>query len=91
MGLPLAPNEEEKHSSYMPDNFFKQERQTMLSKNSLQILTYNEFMLSKELVPLNFLPVSHYHLFETPLKDKDQLKRVVLFSDNPSDEQIYSA
>jgi hypothetical protein len=46
-------------------------------------------MLAKELVQLNYLQISNYNLFETPLRDKDQLKRVILFSDNPLEEQIY--
>lgn len=37
-------------------------------------------------MPLNHTPLSKVELYEAPLEDKDQLKRVVLFSDVPTDE-----
>ena len=39
----------------------------------------------KQAVPLNHTPLSEFELFEAPLEDKDQLKRVILFSDIPTD------
>jgi hypothetical protein len=38
---------------------------------------------------LNFIPFSKFNLFESPLKDKDLLKRVILFSDSPLEDPIY--
>ena len=37
-------------------------------------------------MPLLHTPLSEFELFEAPLDDKDQLKRVILFSDVPTDE-----
>jgi hypothetical protein len=63
----------------------------MISKNSIQINNYNDFIFSDDLVSLNHINVAQFNLFETPLKDKDYTKRVVLFSDNPLEEQIYKS
>ena len=35
---------------------------------------------------MNHTPLSEFELYEAPLDDKDQLKRVILFSDVPTDE-----
>jgi len=35
---------------------------------------------------LNHTPLSKFDLFPAPLQDKDQLKRVILFSDEPTEE-----
>lgn len=37
-------------------------------------------------MPLNHTPLSSFDLFPAPLNDKDQLKRVILFSDVPTEE-----
>ena len=43
-------------------------------------------MDEQQAVPLNHTPLSKVELYEAPLEDKDQLKRVVLFSDTPTDD-----
>jgi hypothetical protein len=47
---------------------------------------YQSIRKKDSLLPLNQLNTSRFNLFETPLNDKDHVKRVVLFSDNPLDE-----
>ena len=37
-------------------------------------------------MPLNHTPLSNIELYDAPLNDKDQLKRVVLFSDTPNED-----
>ena len=37
-------------------------------------------------MPLNHTPFSKFDIFPAPLQDKDQLKRVILFSDVPTEE-----
>jgi len=48
---------------------------------------FQQLLNEQQAVPLNHTPLSEFELFEAPLKDKDQLKRVILFSDVPTDEQ----
>jgi len=35
--------------------------------------------------------LSEFEIFEAPLEDKDQLKRVILFSDVPTDESAVTS
>jgi hypothetical protein len=42
-------------------------------------------------VPLNHTPLSKFDIFPAPLLDKDQLKRVILFSDVPTEESQVSS
>ena len=42
-------------------------------------------------MPLNHTPLSKFDLFPAPLQDKDQLKRVILFSDVPTEENQASS
>jgi len=37
-------------------------------------------------VPLNHTPLANFDFFPAPLSDKDQLKRIILFSDMPTEE-----
>ena len=66
------------------------ERNTMISKLSIQQADYAEITGKLGVLELNPLPISHFNLFETPLSDKDQVKRVILFSDSPIDDQTYN-
>ena len=50
------------------------------------MMNYLDFIEEQQSVPLINAELGSFRLFETPLKDKDQLKRVVLFSDNPTEE-----
>lgn len=54
------------------------------------MVNYLDFIEEQQSVPLNHTLVTKSHLFDTPLKDKEELKRVILFSDNPLEEQVYS-
>ena len=66
------------------------ERNTMISKVSIQQADYAEITGKFGALELNPLPISHFNLFETPLSDKDHVKRVILFSDSPIDDQTYN-
>lgn len=41
-------------------------------------------------MPLNHTHLSKFDIFEAPLTDKDELKRVILFSDVPTDDSTNS-
>ena len=62
------------------------DRQTIFSKTSIQMVDYLDFIEQQKSVPLNHTQLSNFSLFEAPLVDKEDLKRVVLFSDNPLEE-----
>ena len=68
------------------ESYLKVERNTIMSKNTIQMADYQSIRKKDSLLPLNQLNTSRFNLFETPLNDKDHVKRVVLFSDNPLDE-----
>eukprot|EP00347_Sterkiella_histriomuscorum_P015009 403358661 len=67
----------------------KYEKQTMISKNSIQYINYHDFLAQNDVLNLNYLPVAKPNLFETPLMDKNQLKRVILFSESPVEDLLY--
>ena len=60
--------------------------QTMISKTSIQMGNYLEQIESNQWIKLIHTELSNLQLYDAPLKDQGQLKRVVLFSDNPQDE-----
>lgn len=60
--------------------------QSMMSKTSIQMLQYQELLDSQQAVPLVHTELSSTELYDAPLQDKQQLKRVILFSDSPQDE-----
>jgi len=47
------------------------------------MMSYMNLIKEEQALPLNHTELGQFKLFETPLWDKDQIKRVVLFSDNP--------
>lgn len=62
------------------------DQQTMISKTSIQMIQFQEQIETQHSIPLAHTELSKVQLYSAPLKDKDQLKRVVLFSDYPHDE-----
>ena len=69
----------------------KYERLTKTSKASIQLQNFGNNPDAKLAQPLNPLRVSRVELYDAPLHDKDQLKRVILFSDTEeslTDSQI---
>jgi hypothetical protein len=59
--------------------------QSIISKAVTQIKNYQEVVDSYDKLTLNHIEVSKFYLYEAPLYEKDDMKRVVLFSDNPLD------
>lgn len=57
-----------------------------MSKTSIQMVQFQDQLDSQEAVPLIHTELSNVELYSAPLKDQSQLKRIVLFSDNPQDE-----
>lgn len=67
------------------------DKNTLISKTSLQLANYNDIVFSNRIRQLNYIEINKPALFETPLLDKDQIKRIVLFSDTPLEEPIYKS
>lgn len=63
----------------------------MRSKTSIQMTFYNELIQQPQMVPLNHIRVAEHQLFESPVEDKSSVKRVVLFSDNPLEDQAFAS
>jgi hypothetical protein len=55
----------------------------MMSKTSIQMVQYQELLDSQQAVPLIHTELSNTEIYDAPLQDKQQLKRVILFSDSP--------
>ena len=51
------------------------------------MLQYMDLIERERSIPLNEPQMAGFNLFETPLREKEDLKRVVLFSDN-ADENV---
>ena len=62
------------------------ELRSKLSKTSIQLTNFHALLEEQQAMPLNHTPLSNVELYDAPLNDKDQLKRVVLFSDTPNED-----
>ena len=63
------------------------EKNTVLSKNTIQLAHHYDQLREEDLLNLNHLNVSRFDIFDSPIKETEQIKRLVLFSDNPLDIQ----
>ena len=45
---------------------------------------FAHYLDEQQAVPLNHTTLSNFELYEAPLQDKHQLKRIILFSDVPT-------
>jgi len=63
----------------------KVEKLTKMSKTSIQMTNFSHMLEEQQPVTLNHTPLSKFEIYEAPLRDKDQLKRVILFSDVPTE------
>jgi len=70
-----------------PKNMNKAEQQTVMSKTTL----YQQPILNfeQQAIPLLVGGISQFKLFESPLSEPQDMKRVALFSDHPMDEGRY--
>lgn len=50
---------------------------------------FAELANNAKIPTLNNQNISKFTLYDTPLQDKENSKRIVLFSDNPLEEEIY--
>ena len=57
-----------------------------MSRTSIQVTNFTQQIHEQKAIPLQHTQLTQFDLFSAPLKDKDQLKRVILFSDVPTEE-----
>lgn len=70
----------------MDPNHLMVERLTKFSKSTIQMANFQHNLNAQQAVPLNHTVLSQFEIYEAPLADKDQLQRVILFSDVPTDD-----
>lgn len=66
--------------------FNKAEKLTKASRTSIQVTNFTQQIHEQKASPLQHTQLTNFDLFSAPLTDKDQLKRVILFSDVPTEE-----
>jgi len=58
----------------------------MMSKTSIQMIRHQAVLESQQAVPLMHTELSDTEIYQAPLQDKSQLKRIILFSDTANDD-----